>query len=119
MKKNSLYLFFLILIFFAACSNKIKPTDIHGQWMTTNNPVRDSKIIFYIADSTMLSEFYFHDGIKKVQFKYKIKEIKDNIFILETTNPFGKIEEDSIVYMDSLIKISTEETKSLYLMKIK
>jgi hypothetical protein len=115
-RKSLIYILFLLL---AGCSHKIKPKDIQGQWETNNDLKNKSKIIFYIADSTILTEFYFHDGIKKVQFKYKIRENKDNLFIITTINPFGKMEKDTIVYLDSLIMISTEESKNLYLKKYK
>jgi hypothetical protein len=108
----------ILLTSFSCDSNKIDPTKIKGKWKTISN-VKNSEIFFTIADSTILTEFYWDNGIKKVMYEYKIKEKKRNYLLVESKNTFGLTGIDTFVMENSNLRINTNIGKTLILEKIK
>jgi hypothetical protein len=114
------YLIFLILIFnlFSCDSDKIDAKKIKGKWQTIGD-VKNSQITFTIGDSTIITEFFWDNGIKKTLFDYKIKEKKRTYLLIESKNTFGLSKIDTFSFDHSLLKINTNIGKTLFLEKIR
>jgi hypothetical protein len=117
MKKIFFLISLIFLLVFMGCSSEQKSKKIIGKWKTVHNQ-NDSQIIFYISDSTILTEFWFDDGIKKIQYSYKIAEETDSSMIIRTNNYFNIITMDTVTFDSSRISISTQDGSRLNLYKL-
>ncbi|HEY9188911.1 MAG TPA: hypothetical protein VIR55_13540 [Ignavibacteria bacterium] len=99
------------------CSSEKKSKSIIGNWVTVNN-VNNSKIKMSITDSTILAEFWFDEGIKKIQYKYIIEEEKDSSLIIKTTNYFKIESYDTILLNLPLITFSPQGGEKIILRKM-
>jgi hypothetical protein len=116
--KKILILFTLVFfLFFLGCSSEHKNKKIVGKWKTIHNQ-NNSQIIFYISDSTILTEFWFDEGIKKIQYSYKIAEETDSSLIIQTKNYFNIFTMDTISFDSSKISYSTQDGTKLNLFKL-
>lgn len=115
MKKIIFILFLSLLII--NCSSEKKSKNIVGKWETINNQ-NNSKIKMSITDSTILAEFWFDEGIKKIQYKYSIMEERDSSLIIKTTNYFKIESYDTILLNYPLITFSPQDGEKFILRKV-
>jgi hypothetical protein len=122
MKILNIIIYFFVMVsiinLFSCDADKIDAKKIKGKWKTIGD-VRNSQIVFTIADSTIITEFFWDNGIKKTLLEYKIKEKKRNYLIIESKNTFGLSKVDTFSFEHSLLKINTNIGKTLFLEKIK
>jgi uncharacterized membrane protein len=113
--------FFLIivpLLILSGCFLFDKPNKkIIGKWKTIDNR-NNSQMVFYIADTTILAEFWFDGGIKKTQYTYTVLEDSKSSLIIETKNYYKISQIDTIYINDLSICIAPQDGNRIDCFKI-
>jgi hypothetical protein len=107
----------ICLFILISCSSEHKGKKIIGKWKTVNNQ-NNSQIVLYITDSTILTEFWFDEGIKKIQYSYTIAEETDSSLIIRTKNYFNIFNMDTIYLDSSRISFATQDGTKFDLSKL-
>ena len=81
---------------------------IIGKWKSIDNR-NNTQIVFDIADTTIVTEFWFDDGLKKIEFTYHVLESSGSSLIIETKNYYNILQIDTIYYSDSSICIAPQD----------
>jgi uncharacterized membrane protein len=106
---------FLIL---SGCFLFDKPNKkIIGKWKSIDNR-NNSQIVFYIADTTIVTEFWFDDGLKKIEFTYQVLESSRSSLIIETKNYYNISQIDTIYYIEAGICIAPQDGSRIDCLKL-
>ncbi len=116
MKKLFLLSIILISLLFLNCSGEKKGNKIVGKWKTIDNR-NNSEIVMDITDSTILTEFWFDEGIKKIQYRYTVEEEQDSSMIIRTQNIFNQVTFDTIYFNSGIIRFCTQDGSEFSLSK--
>jgi len=105
---KKIFLIILPILILSGCFLFDKPNKkIIGKWKTIDNR-NNSQIVFYIADTTIVAEFWFDEGIKKVEYTYQVLEDKNSSLIIETKNYYKITQIDTIYYNGSNISVAPQ-----------
>ena len=97
------------LLVLSGCFLFSKPNKkIMGKWKSIDNR-NDSQIVFYISDTTIVTEFWFDDGVKKIEYTYRVLESSRSSLLIETKNYYNILQIDTIYYTGSSICIAPQD----------